>query len=725
MYEQHFGLKKPPFIAKVAGTGVFVGPQTATTMANLKKALHSQDAVVAVSGPSGVGKTTLVGKALRAIATTHKSVRIGRMQLQGTDALEFLLEELGSESLPKGPIRQFAALRQRLGQLEGENKRVVVVIEDAARVGPESLAELEALTAADAGDSGGAAIVLMGDSGLAELLQEPQLARLAQRVRRRHAIEPLCAAEIRGYLMHCFRLAGVDFEHIFERGSSDLVHELCGGIPRMANNIVEGVLAAAAADGLDKIPSSYVADVAKNEFGLEAVNFIAAAVAPQQEPVADPVPEPQPEPEPVPELEQVPELQPEPEPEPEPVPELEQVPELQPEPVAEQEPAADPVIVFSDETEIPELIQDTLPDLEILAPEVVAAESVPEEAVPELQPELAALPELEPVLEVQPQPEPEPKPEALVDSAAEDVPEWERDPTLAQLRPDLDALEKAMALAQGDADDEPEFVPIGVVDTPAPVAKPEPEVIPEITLDNAIQSRIEDHLIDEPGQISPTAPEAPAKSNGGSDVPEIKIAPRKAKKADAELEKIAAELAKAKTLEDVDDKLAETLFGEELNLIAAQVVANAASAESANDEEQTLFDTNAAQMAQASGSITPEPAVAAESGVEVSLETREHGGEGGLDLSASQRLKTVRALNADVNPSPHEPEGTPPPVASSEPPAPVATPEPIEDQINTSMTQTLKALNVRPPISDDQPTAYNEDDEEEEKSGFFSRFRRT
>ena len=70
------------------------------------------------------------------------------------------------------------------------------VVEDAQRVGAESLAELEALTAADAGDSGGAAIVLIGDSGLAELLQDPQLARLAQRVRQRHTIEPLCAAPI-------------------------------------------------------------------------------------------------------------------------------------------------------------------------------------------------------------------------------------------------------------------------------------------------------------------------------------------------------------------------------------------------------------------------------------------------------------------------------------------------------------------------------------------------
>jgi len=415
MYEQHFGLKKRPFAAKVAGTDVFVGPQTATTMANLKKALQAQDAVVTVSGPAGVGKTTLAAKALQAIAATHRSIRIGRMHLQGTDVLEFLLEELGQGSLPKGPIRQFAALRERLSQMESENTRVVIVVEDAVRVGAESLAELEALTAADAGSSGGAAIVLMGDNGLTDFLGDQQLARLAQRVRQRHSIDPLCAAEMRGYMMHCFRLAGVDFEHVFEAGSSALVHELCGGIPRVANNIVEGVLGAAAAGGLEKIPSSYVAEVAKKEFGLVAENFVAPPKTADPEQVAEP--EPQPEQEPVAEAAAEPEA--------------EVLPELAP------ATAPDPVIVFSDETdgpeapiedpednvEIPELIQDTLPDLEILAPEVVAADPPPAMELPELTPEPAV--EAGP----QPEPEPEPLPQAAVpdNSSLEDVPEWERD----------------------------------------------------------------------------------------------------------------------------------------------------------------------------------------------------------------------------------------------------------------------------------------------------------
>mgnify|MGYP001821051442 FL=1 len=207
----------------------------------------------------------------------------------------------------------------------------------------------------------------------------------------------------------------------------------------------------------------------------------------------------------------------------------------------------------------------------------------------------------------------------------------------------------------------------------------------------------------------------------------MRIPAKNAKKADQEIDKIAAELAKAKTIEDVDDKLAETLFGEEFSLVAAQVVAKVSAEASANDGELSLFDTGAAALAQAAGTPVTEGMSLDEPAVEVSLESGDDGGDGGLDLSASQRLKTVRSLHADPQPSAPEPGNgaDPAPAATTKN---VATPEPIEDQINTSMTQTLKALNVRPPISnhDDVDDALDEDDDEgEKKGGFFSRFRRS
>ena len=129
-------------------------------------------------------------------------------------------------------------------------------------------------------------------------------------------------------------------------------------------------------------------------------------------------------------------------------------------------------------------------------------------------------------------------------------------------------------------------------------------------------------------------------------------------------------------------------------------------------------DTAAAQMAQASGA----PAV------QVSLETPEHGGDTGLDLGASQRLKTVRALNSELPPSLREPENVPEDTDDEATPRPVGTPESIEDQINTSMTQTLKALNVKPPVSErgrESSSAFDDEEPEESKSGFFSRFKRS
>ena len=77
-----------------------MGPQTAAAMAGLKKALATPDAIVSVNGPVGVGKTTIVRRALEAIGKDQVIVTVGRMQLGHDEVLELLLEELGIEIVP-------------------------------------------------------------------------------------------------------------------------------------------------------------------------------------------------------------------------------------------------------------------------------------------------------------------------------------------------------------------------------------------------------------------------------------------------------------------------------------------------------------------------------------------------------------------------------------------------------------------------------------------------
>ncbi len=277
MYEQHFGLKKPPFRAKATGTDVFVGPQIATAMAGLKKALIASDAVALVSGPVGSGKTTLVIKALESMVGQPKVVRVGRMRLDSADVLGLLLDELGIENQPGGTIQKFNAFRRCLKELEDNQTRLIIVIEDSQRIGLDTLAEIEAVTAADAGVSEGASIVLMGDEELDHSLRDPQLGRLCQRIRQRLHTTPLPVAELRGYLRHCFRLAGGDFEQIFDADAAPLLHHLTGGVPRVANTVMESAMATAADQGLDKVSSEFLAKIGENEFGLSAAGFTFTA----------------------------------------------------------------------------------------------------------------------------------------------------------------------------------------------------------------------------------------------------------------------------------------------------------------------------------------------------------------------------------------------------------------------------------------------------------------
>ena len=375
-----------------------------------------------------------------------------------------------------------------------------------------------------------------------------------------------------------------------------------------------------------------------------------------------------------------------------------------------------------DETDdIPELIQDTLPDLDILSIRAAAAaDSRQPEPAPVAVPELESRPEPEsepePVREHTPpadavaQPEP-----TAIESSGPDVADWDRDPTFAELKPDLEALEAAMATSVDNTPEPPVLQPEPLPEQAA-VPPPTPE-IPEITLDHAISQRIESNLIDEPGAVSPSGDSTPASAS-----PDSRPPAGRGKKADVEIDKISSELARAKSLEDVDDAMAETLFGDELNFAAAELAAVApATNGSANDalEPDTLDDPSDDSMTTTQGAVEAEAEVAGpefeatvdeQAGVEVTLASDDEP-RGGLDLSASQRLKTVRALNAEQHPEPADRgAATPPEAVDSDPP------ESIEDQIDTTMTQTLKALNITPPLSHD---------EDEEKRGFFSRFKRS
>ncbi len=836
MFVEVFGLKHNPFRARTSGGDVFVGPQQANVVSGLKKALAAADAVVSVTGPVGVGKTTIVGRALDTISSQRAVARIGRMQLGREEVVELLLTEFGITSLPAGRLQRFAVFKRLLTQCGAKNIRLFVVVEDASQIGVDALVELESLTAADTDDVPGANVVLMGPPSLKEVLTTPALVRLRQRVRRQQAIAPFSIPEVRGYLTHRLRQAGGDLERLLEPAAVEIIHRCSEGIPRVINNLCEAALVAAAEAKVPTLSPTLIAKIAREQFGFDgdapASKPPADAPAPNR-PEAAPVASPSKRAAPATPQEdaEIPEL----------------IQDTMPEMKALELPGAENSVKYSDDLMTPKApaseiqsLKDktdnthpslpvlTLPDrdapaatdplqaadelrmkLEPRAPEPLSKDSDPADTQTikaldsALRPDtqlLRALEEPAPLVEDDTpvplglqapsgeQPSPSPSHTDTLPTLSDSMRLDAAPPAHGRKKPDIDALEAALAVARKgpiDLNDGPrEAAQTPTTAGGASASAPDrPNAVPEITLDDSIEQQrlaAQAKLAEEAAKRAAQEAEQPAKdqteqppagedphaglstiaeqlSSGDLTAAVEMGANDDAKDAEAEkdtadrarLEKVAAKLGSATTLEDIDDTAAETLFGEEFSQLAAQVVAMAANDLEAQAEPETAESRGreaaplelaaeppaaaatpepaalelAAEPSAASAPASSQPTAAAESGPS-QPPPKTTFGKPDIDSSAARRLEMVRSLNQNKQPT----NGQGPVeivLGGDDAPKPQAgggeKPEPIENQFGTSMTATLEALSAQT-IKTMQA---EEEKEEQKKGGLLSRFKRS
>ncbi|MEM9401653.1 MAG: hypothetical protein AAGA44_04075 [Pseudomonadota bacterium] len=799
-YQQHFGLQHSVFKNKNGADFFFASDQLKQVVGLFQQALQTQNPSLAVAGPAGCGKSVAVACALTLLPGEFVIAKVGRSELASDDAVDQVLRELGVANVAGGTLRKLGVLKQKVCQLRAEGKRLVVLVENGAETGESILAEIDVLCSSEAG----IAMVVCGDDALPHLLEQDALAQARIRLTGTAEMGPLAVDELESFVKAAVQQAGGDFDALFSKDYAGLLHILSCGILRLAHNLTEASLTASAAAGEKKVSCATLADVAKDQFGITT-----------EIPVHRASPTPTPAPAAVKSEDdfEIPELIQDTQPE---------IKALDPRSIDEPEEDRTPTLaeiaaeLDDDHEQLPDLkeltaefaaVSQMLEALEI--DETPASDSPVDETPPEqaaavakppvaetpaatapaptkptvaetsekptaastseqATPKAAAAPVVEPVAQdpaveipiiqetvtetltdiaepmtpsstetvsdvaeslslsetatdVAETVEPPPSPSSE-ETPLEDVPAWDRDPTLAELRPDLDALELAL---HEDVDEEalseeqqPE------VEEPAEAL--EPAVVPEITLDDSIQEKV-DREAAELVAARDSNGEAPETDEDDADGP-----------SDTEVHRMMEDLSKANSLEDMDDKLAETLFGDEINMVASQVLKVAREKFEASEQEADTPEPVELSLEQTRETkALPESSGETEEDLRKQFEDTwgEVPGEAetidlngnqpaaaGLDSSASQRLATLRALNANLGKpipaSAGQPADKSAPTAKAEPKQRKPAPEPIEDQIDVSMTATFKALKINP------DELAQQEEEESEKKGFFSRFRK-
>jgi general secretion pathway protein A len=259
MYLQHFGLSKPPFQLTPDFKFLYLSRPHARAIAYMKYAVMNHDGFTVVTGEIGSGKTILVQKLVSELDDSVLVARVHQTQLSEAEFLEEVAARLGlKQTVGKGKVELIERLNQFLIEQSATGKNILLIVDEAQNLKPSVLEEIRLLSDVEAFQQKVLSVILVGQPQLNEVLENPLLEQLEQRIRLRYHLRPLNLDETGEYMRHRLEVAGWSRGELFNPEVISHIYQYTGGVPRLVNVLCDTVLLATFVDGLDTVSTELV-----------------------------------------------------------------------------------------------------------------------------------------------------------------------------------------------------------------------------------------------------------------------------------------------------------------------------------------------------------------------------------------------------------------------------------------------------------------------------------
>jgi general secretion pathway protein A len=231
-------------------------------MANLHYGIESGKGLVVVTGEVGTGKTTILRWMMERLDRTVLVAYIFNPRLSVPEFYQHvstLLDVQKWETKSELLLELGRALESR----HSRGLRTVLIVDEAQGLSPHVLEEIRLLSNFESNTAKQLQIVLTGQPELRDVLNNPDLRQLKQRIALRCVIKPLPnVEETDRYVTSRLLVAGAERTDIFTPEAVDYIFRCSDGIPRNINNLCDNALLAGYAAGDTTIGRSIIEDVA-------------------------------------------------------------------------------------------------------------------------------------------------------------------------------------------------------------------------------------------------------------------------------------------------------------------------------------------------------------------------------------------------------------------------------------------------------------------------------
>ncbi len=272
MYEAFYGLKEKPFSIQPDPEFLFFSIRHSMAYAMLEYGIQNRAGFSVICGEIGCGKTTLVRHLLNNLGDDLRVGIVYNTHEHIHDLLGWIMLSFNQPYEGLSNIGLYDAFQQFLIKSYTDNKRVVLIIDEAQNLSPAALESLRMLSNINADKDQLLQIILVGQPQLRDLLRRPDLQQFFQRVSVDFFIPPLELFEADKYIHHRLHIAGRDTP-LFTQAATKLIGESTRGIPRSINILCDTALVYGYSTNVDKIDVGLVREVIKDrtEFGVLGV----------------------------------------------------------------------------------------------------------------------------------------------------------------------------------------------------------------------------------------------------------------------------------------------------------------------------------------------------------------------------------------------------------------------------------------------------------------------
>ena len=265
MYETFYGLHAKPFQLRPDPNFFFGSKGHKRAMSYLEYGLSQGEGFIVITGEVGAGKTTLVRNLFRKLETNRIiAAQIVNTHLNSDDTLRSVVAAFGLPFDDPSKTGLLARLEQFLRYSDKQGKRVLLVVDEAQNLTPQTVEELRMLSNFQTNEKSLLQTFLLGQPEFRRTLHSEGMQQLRQRVIATYHLGPMDAAETQLYIEHRLQTAGWKGDPVITPEAYAAIYDYSGGIPRKINTLCDRLFLMGYLEELHQFGADEVREVIKD-----------------------------------------------------------------------------------------------------------------------------------------------------------------------------------------------------------------------------------------------------------------------------------------------------------------------------------------------------------------------------------------------------------------------------------------------------------------------------